>query len=139
MPIQHWLLKTEPSDFAFEDLLERRREVWDGISNSLALRNLGAARRGDLALIYHTGTSRAAVGIARVLGEPYPDPKQKDPRRMVVEIEAVRALKRPVTLEEIKRSPALKGCDLVRLPRLSFVPLLRAHWDELLRISDSRP
>jgi predicted RNA-binding protein with PUA-like domain len=139
MPIQYWLLKTEPSVYAFEDLLERRREVWDGITNPLALRNLRAARRGDLALIYHTGTMRAAVGIARVLGEAYPDPKQNDPKRMVVEIEPVRALKRPVSLDEIKRSPVFKGCDLLRLPRLSFVPLAREHWDHLLRISDSRP
>ena len=135
MPIQHWLLKTEPRNYSFGDLMERKREVWDGITNPLALRHLRSTRPGDLALIYHTGTERAAVGIARIVGGPYPDPRKKPSAPPVVEIEPVRALARPVTLEAIKKNSKLAGMELIRLPRLSFLPVSRPHWQAILKMS----
>jgi predicted RNA-binding protein with PUA-like domain len=138
MPIQHWLLKTEPTVYSFDDLLRQEREVWDGITNALALKHLRSARRGDLALIYHTGRERSAIGIARILGESYPDPKRGDPALHVIEIEPVKALARPVSLEAMKGNPQLKGFDLLRLPRLSFVPVSPAHWDVILKMSGTR-
>jgi predicted RNA-binding protein with PUA-like domain len=139
MPIQHWILKTEPGDYSFEKLLEKKRTVWDGITNALALQHLRTARAGDLALIYHTGGERAAVGIARIAGAPYADPRLKDPSRVVVDLEAVKPLSRPVSLEDMKGNPGLKGLELLRLPRLSFVPVSAAHWRILLRMSGTRP
>ena len=138
MAIGHWLLKTEPTHYRFDDLLKKRREVWDGITNALALKHLRTARGGDLALIYHTGDERSAVGIARVLGAPYPDPNKGDPRLAVIEIESVRRLVRPVTLDEMKGNPKLKGFDLLRLPRLSFVPVSAGHWAVILKMAGTR-
>jgi len=135
MPIQHWLLKTEPSEFSFDDLLARGRETWDGISNPLALQHLRSTRAGDLALIYHTGKVRAAVGIARILGAPYPDPKRKAPSQVVVDIEPVAALPRPVSLQAMKANAKLKGLELLRISRLSVVPVSREHWKILLKMS----
>jgi len=138
MPIQHWLLKTEPSVYSFDDLLKKKRERWDGITNALALQYLRIARGGDLALIYHTGDVRAAVGVARIVGAPYPDPGHDDPALAVVDIEPVRPLARPVTLEAMKTNPRLKGLELLRLPRLSFVPVSREHWNVLLKMSSAK-
>ena len=138
MPIQHWLLKTEPSEFSFEDLLASGREIWDGISNPLALKHLRSTHAGDLALIYHTGKVRAAVGIARILGAPYPDPKRKNPSLVVVEIEPVAPLPRAVALQEMKASAELKGLQLLRISRLSVVPVSPEHWKILLKMAGAK-
>ena len=138
MPIQHWLLKTEPSEFSFEDLLASGREIWDGISNPLALKHLRSTRAGDLALIYHTGNVRAAVGIARILGAPYADPKKKNPSQVVVEIEPVAPLPRAVSLQEMKASAELKGLLLLRISRLSVVPVSPEHWKILMKMGGAR-
>ena len=139
MPIQHWLLKTEPSEFAFEDLVAKGRVTWDGISNPLALKHLRSTRAGDLALIYHTGDERSAVGIARILTAPYPDPKRNaPPRSVVVDIEPVTALPRPVSLQDIKADPQFKGFDLLRISRLSVVPVSAQHWKILMKMSGAK-
>jgi predicted RNA-binding protein with PUA-like domain len=115
-----------------------RREgqtTWDGVSNNLALRNLRNFRRRDLALIYHTGRERAVVGIAEILSDPYPDPKLKDPRRVVVDIQARERLRRPVRLDEIRQQPQLKTFDLVKLPRLSVLSVSDAQWALILKLA----
>jgi predicted RNA-binding protein with PUA-like domain len=119
----HWLLKTEPSTYSWDDLEREGTAVWDGVKNPVALRNLGAMRPGDDALIYHTGDEKAAVGLAQVTKAAYPDPKAKDPKLLVVELTPVRRLSRPVTLAEIKADPAFRESPLVRQGRLSVVPL----------------
>jgi predicted RNA-binding protein with PUA-like domain len=126
-----WLVKTEPSVYSFQRLQQERQAVWDGVSNPLALRYLGAMRRGDRVIVYHTGNEKAAVGIARVLRGAYPDPAQRNPRLVVVDLAAERPLARPVTLAEIRASPRFAGFDLVRLPRLSVMPVSAAHWSAL--------
>ena len=138
MPIQHWLFKTEPSTYAFEDLVQKGRDTWDGITNPLALKHLRSTRAGDLVLIYHTGEARAAVGIARILGAPYADPKGKRPALVVVDLEPLRRLSRPVSLQEMKAEPKLKGLALLRISRLSVVPVSRDHWSIILKISGTR-
>ena len=135
MPTQHWLLKTEPSSYSFADLVRKKRETWDGITNALALKHLRTAQAGDLALIYHTGEERAAVGLARVLGGAYPDPKRDDPKLAVIDLEPLKPLVRPVTLAEMRANPSLSGFDLLRLSRLSFVPVSPQHWDVILKMS----
>lgn len=119
----HWLLKTEPSTYSWDDLEREKTAVWDGVSNPVALKNLAAMKPGDDALIYHTGGEKAVVGLARVTKAAYPDPKAGDPKLLVVEIAPVRRLTRPVTLADIKADPRFKESPLVRQGRLSVVSL----------------
>ena len=104
--MQYWLLKTEPNDYAFADLMRDSAAVWDGVSNNAALIHLRAMHPGDLALIYHTGDERQAVGLAEITSEPYPDPQQNDPKLVVVNLKPLQPLARPVTLTAIKATPA---------------------------------
>ncbi len=124
-----WLFKTEPSAYSFQQLVKDKRTVWDGVKNNLALKNLKGIKKGDPILIYHTGAEKAAVGVARALSDAYPDPAKKDPKLLVVEIEAGKALPRAVTLAEIKANAKLKSFDLVRLPRLSIMPVSDEQWN----------
>ncbi|MGH9378655.1 MAG: EVE domain-containing protein [Terriglobia bacterium] len=130
-----WLLKSDPDHYSFADLARDRRTVWDGISNNLALKNLRMARSGDLALIYQTGDEKRLVGIAEVVSDPYPDPKQKNPKLAVVDLAARQALPRRVTLEEIKRQPGLGDFALVRLPRLSVMPVTEPQWKLMMKLA----
>jgi predicted RNA-binding protein with PUA-like domain len=123
-----WLLKTEPSDFSWSDLQKQGRAVWDGVTNPVALGNLRAMKKGERIFVYHTGDEKAAVGVARVVREAFPDPKSKNPRLVVVEIEAEKPLKRPVTLAEMKALPVFATSPLVSQGRLSVVPLTPAQW-----------
>lgn len=132
---QRWLLKTEPSEYSWDDLTRDRRTVWDGVTNNLALKNLRSIRRGDLAFFYHTGDERALVGIAEVTSDPYPDPKLKDPKLAVVDVRPKRKLVRRVTLDEIRSHRSMKNFDLVRLPRLSVVPVSEQQWEVLLALA----
>src|ERR1700733_11382286 len=104
-----WLLKSDPEHYSFFDLERDGKTVWDGISNNLALKHLRNVHHGDLVIIYHTGAERAAVGLAEAASDPYPDPEQKDPRLAVIDLQVKKKLARPVTLDEIKKSSALKG------------------------------
>src|SRR4051812_42060672 len=103
--MNHWLLKTEPSDFSFDDLVEKKKATWDGVSNALALRHLRAMKKGDLVLIYHTGSERAVVGMAQVVSNPYPDPKEHNEKLVVVDLKAKNRLASPVMLGTIKADP----------------------------------
>ena len=132
---QRWLFKTEPSAYSYARLEADRRTVWDGVKNALALRHLRAVATGDEVLVYHTGDEKAAVGIARVARGAYPDPQQKDARMLVVDLEAGEALPRPVTLAEMRADAKLAGFDLLRLPRLSVMPVSAAQWAEILRLA----
>ena len=123
-----WLFKTEPSVYSFQQLQKDKKTLWDGVGNNLALKNLKDIKKGELVLIYHTGNERQAVGIARALGGAYPDPAKKDPKLLVVDIEAVKPLGRPVTLAEVKAHPKLRTFDLVRNSRLSIMKLTDEQW-----------
>lgn len=130
-----WLLKSEPGHYSFSDLERDGKTVWDGISNNVALKHLRDVRRGDSVMVYHTGDERAIVGIAEAASDPYPDPKQKDARLVVIDLKAGKKLARPVTLDEIKKSEAFRDFDLVRLPRLSVMPVSDAQWTRLMAMS----
>ncbi len=132
-----WLLKTEPGTYSFADLERDGHTRWDGISNNLALKHLRSAHRGDQALIYHTGDERAVVGTAEITSDAYPDPKQKDPRLVVVDLKAGRRLARSVSLHEIKQQSALKDFALVRMPRLSVMPVNEAQWKLMMELAES--
>ena len=132
-----WLLKTEPSAYSWAALERDGRAVWDGVKNALALRHLAAVAKGDRVLVYHTGNEKAVVGIAAVLSAPYPDPKQKNARLLVIDIRPVQALRRPVPLAEMRANPKLKGFDLLRLPRLSVMPVSDPQWAAIMEMADA--
>jgi predicted RNA-binding protein with PUA-like domain len=128
---QYWILKTEPTDYSYQDLEADGRTVWDGVKNNLALKHLRTMKQGDRALVYHTGNVKALIGEAVIVSPPYPDPRAGDPRLVVVDIEPARQLGRPVPLAEIKAEPALAELGLVRMGRLSVVPASAAQWKQL--------
>ena len=124
-----WLFKTEPSVYSYQQLEKDKKTVWDGVANNLALKNLKDIKKGEQIFIYHTGDEKAAVGVARALGGAYPDPEKDDPKMLVVEIEPIRALKRPVRLAEVKSHSKLKNFDLVRNSRLSIMKVSEEQWE----------
>jgi predicted RNA-binding protein with PUA-like domain len=127
-----WLLKTEPDHYAYADLERDGATVWDGVSNNAALIYIRDMRAGDLALIYHTGDERQAVGLAEVTSAPYPDPQLGDPKLVVVDVKPLRRLHQPVTLAAVKADPAFAEFALVRQGRLSVVPVTQEQWRRLL-------
>ena len=128
---QYWILKTEPTDYSYQDLEADGRTVWDGVKNNLALKHLRTMKKGDRALVYHTGTVKALIGEAVIVSRPYADPRAGDSRLVVVDIEPARKLGRPVPLADIKAAPALAQLGLVRMGRLSVVPASAAQWKHL--------
>ncbi|MGD2114371.1 MAG: EVE domain-containing protein [Acidobacteriota bacterium] len=136
--MRYWLLKTEPSDYSFDDLEnEPSGTVWDGVKNYAALKFLRDMEEGDRALVYHTGGQRRVVGIARVTSDAYPDPEEDDAKIQVVDVEADRRLERPVPLAELKADPAFDGHPLVKQPRLSVMELLPDQWQRVLELGQS--
>jgi len=126
-----WLLKTEPDSYSWDQLVADKKAVWDGISNALALKHVRSMKKGDVALIYHTGDERAAVGVAEIASNPYPDPEEGDEKLVVVDIKPKKKLPHPVTLSDIKADPAFRGWDLLRIGRLSVVPVPDAMWTRI--------
>jgi len=135
--VAFWLLKTEPDCYSWDDLARDKKTIWDGVTNALALKHIRTMAKGDLALIYHTGDERAAVGTAEVVSAPYPDPKAEDARQVVVDVKLKQKLAQPVTLSDIKADPAFAGWDLLRISRLSVVPIPAPMWDHLLDLAKS--
>ena len=132
-----WLFKTEPTAYSWDQLERDRRTVWDGVKNALALKHLAGVAKGDDVLVYHTGDEKAAIGVAEVVRGAYPDPKQKEARLVVVELAAGKRLAKPVPLAEMRANRKLAGFDLLRLPRLSVMPVTAAQWAEILRMADA--
>ena len=132
--VANFLFKTEPSEYAFADLEREGRTVWSGISNATALIHLRTVRKGDTVVVYHSGKEKQAVAIARAASDPYPDPKLGDPKRVVVDLAPVRALRQPVLLATFRADPVLKTTELVRISRLSVMPLSAAHLKQILKL-----
>lgn len=130
-----WLLKTEPDCYSWEDLQRDGRTFWDGIHNYQARNNLRAMKPGDLAFIYHSGEERRIMGIARIVREAYPD--EKDPLWSWVDLEALEALARPVTLTELKEHPGLTELKLIRQSRLSVCPISPQEWEIILGLANN--
>jgi predicted RNA-binding protein with PUA-like domain len=131
-----WLFKEEPDHYSFADLQRDGTAVWDGVKNALARNHLRQVRVGDRVWFYQSGKVKAVVGEMKVTGGPRPDPAEPgDPKSVVVEVAPVRALARPVTLAEIKEVPTLAGWELVRLPRLSVMPVTEAQWQGVEELS----
>ncbi len=133
--MRYWILKTEPQAYSYADLLREGRTIWDGVTNTVALKHLRTMQPGDHALIYHTGDERRAVGLAEVTSAPYPDPRQNDPKLVVVDVRPLEALPRPVDLAMIKADPFFAEFALVRQGRLSVVPVTPEQWTRLLALA----
>lgn len=127
-----WILKTDADTYPFDQLERERHAVWDGVSNPVALKHLRSMAPGDGALIYHSNVGKELVGLARITSAAYPDPQHKDPNLVVVELEAERPLAKRVSLAAIKADPAFAELPLVRLPRLSVIPVPAEQWRKLL-------
>lgn len=130
-----WLLKTEPSLYSYADLERDGETMWDGVTNNAALKNLRSVEKGDVALIYHTGDERQLVGIAEVTRGFYVNPEKDDPKLAVCDVKAVEKLENPVSLAQIKGDLRFDGSDLVRLGRLSVVPISEGEWEILRKMS----
>ena len=136
-PIAGWLFKEEPNHYSFKDLERDGETLWDGVDNNLARKNLRLVKVGDAVLYYHTGKERAIVGEMQVVAGPMPDPASDDPKAVVVKVKAGPRWDRPVTLEQIKKDPQLADWDLVRLGRLSVMPVTADQWRRVLELRDA--
>src|SRR2546427_12355627 len=130
----HWIVKTEPSTYSYDDLARQNTAVWDGVKNNLALKHLRQMKPGDRVLGYHTGDEKAVVGVAEVTSAAYPDPKQKDPKLAVVDLRAAGRLPRPVPLAEIRKHRAFADLGLARIGRLSVMPASADQFKRLLTL-----
>ena len=129
----YWLLKTEPGTYSYADLERDGETRWDGVRNPTALQHIRAMQPGDTAVIYHSGDERQAVGLATVVTAPYADPEGGDPRWAVVDVHAARRLDPPVPLAALKADPLFADSPLVRISRLSVVPLTEAQFKVITR------
>ena len=129
----HWLMKSEPESYGWDDLVRDGGTEWDGVRNNAARLHLRAMKKGDEAFFYHSMSDKAVVGIMRITREAQPDPKNAD--WVSVRVEPVKALARPVTLAEIKGEPRLAKMELIRQSRLSVAPVRDEEWQVVLQLS----
>ena len=136
--INYWLAKQEPSGprgYNFSKLEKEKKTVWDGVHNNLALKHIRNMKKGDNILFYHTGTERQAVGIMTVTTNPYSNPQEKEKRFVVIDVKFKKRLKSPVTLEQMKKQKKFKDWELVRISRLSVMPVPKPIWNEIIKMS----
>jgi predicted RNA-binding protein with PUA-like domain len=123
-----WLVKEEPAHYPFSQFVEDGTTVWSGVRNPVAQKNLRAMKPGDKVFYYHTGNEKAVVGVAKVASAPRPDPKDKDGKLYVVDLVPEKPFKQPVTLAAVKAVKSFADFPLVRLPRLSVMPVTDEQW-----------
>jgi predicted RNA-binding protein with PUA-like domain len=131
----NWLFKEEPTHYSFDDFTRDRKTVWSGVKNSLAQKHLRSVKKGDRIFYYHTGDEKAVVGVAKALGDAYSDPNDKSGKAAVVDVAPVKQLARAVTLAEIKADKRFADFPLVRISRLSVMPVTDAEWDRIEKMS----
>ncbi len=129
--MNYWLLKSDPETYSFDDLERDRQTVWDGVRNNQALIFLRQMKKGDAALIYHSGSDKAVMGLAKITRDAYPDPKLDDEKLVVAEVSLARRLSRPVPLAQIKNDSTFSDFLLVRNSRLSVMPVPPALWRKI--------
>jgi len=135
--MNYWLVKQEPSAYSYDNLEKEKKTIWDGVHNNLALKHIRTMKIGDKSLFYHTGEEKQVVGIIEITSDPYPNPKESDKRFVVVDVKPVTRLKRPVTLEEIKKDVRFKDWELLKISRLSVMLVPKNLWDEIIKKSKS--
>ena len=130
-----WLFKEEPTHYSYDDLARDGNTSWTGVKNPLAQKHLRAVKKGDRIFFYHTGDVKAVVGIAKAAGASYPDPKDKTGKLYAVDVEPVKKLKNPVTLAAIKADASFAAFPLVRMPRLSVMPVDDDVWERIMAMA----
>jgi len=130
----YWLVKSEPDAFSWDQQVANRVEPWTGVRNHMARNNLKAMKLGDLVFFYHSNIGKEIVGVVRVAREAYPDPSADSGDWVSVDMEAIGPMPRPITLVEIKATPELADFALVRMSRLSVMPVAPAHWKLLCKM-----
>ena len=136
--MNYWLAKQEPSGPRGYNILQLQKDkktMWDGVHNNLALKHIRNMKKNDLVFFYHTGDERQVVGIMSVISEPYPNPKEENKRFVVVDVKFKKLLKTPVTLDTIKKQKKFKNWELLRISRLSVMPVPKIIWDEIIKMS----
>ena len=133
--VNYWLAKQEPSSYNFSKLEKEKQTVWDGVHNNLALKHINNMKKGDQIFFYHSGNEKQIVGIMVVASKPYPNPDEKNKRFVVVKVKHKKRLKRPVTLSEIKKEKKFKNWELLRISRLSVMPVPKQIWDYIIKMS----
>ncbi len=136
--MSYWLLKTEPSVYSYTDLERAKKATWDGVTNNLALKHIRSMTKGDFAFVYHTGDEKSIVGVGEIVSEPYPDPKAGDPKIVVVDLRPKEQLAFPVPLAAIKARKEFADFALVRIGRLSVMPVTAAQWKLLLSMAGKK-
>jgi predicted RNA-binding protein with PUA-like domain len=131
----YWLLKSDPEDYGYDDLVRDGKAVWDGVTNNLALQNLRKIKKGDVLLIYHTGEEKALVGLATATSNPYRDPKADNEKLAVIDLKPKKRVKRAVTLSEIKALPEFADFQLVKFSRLSVMPVTGDEYQRLAELA----
>ena len=134
--MKYWLLKSEPDAWSWENQVKEGASMWDGVRNYQARNNLKEMKKNDLCFFYHSVTERSIVGIVKVVKEYYPDPTDKTGRFVVVDVKAIKKLKNPVSLDQIKENSRLQDIALVKQSRLSVMPLKKTEWDIIIKMSN---
>ena len=136
--MNYWLAKQEPSGPRGYNILQLQKDkkaMWDGVHNNLALKHIRNMKKGDLIFFYHTGDERQVVGIMSVISNPYPNPEEENKRFVVVDVKFKKLLKTPVTLDTIKKQKKFKDWELLRISRLSVMPVPKIIWDNIIKMS----
>ena len=133
--MKYWLLKSEPDAWSWDNQVKEGASMWDGVRNYQARNNLKEMEKNDLCFFYHSVTERSIVGIVKVVKEYYQDPTDKTDRFVVVDVKAVKKLKKPVSLEKIKLNNKLKNIALIKQSRLSVMPIKEVEWNEIIKMS----
>lgn len=133
-----WLFKEEPANYSYDDLARDGKTSWTGVRNPLAQKHLRSVKKGDRIFFYHTGSEKAVVGIARAAADAYPDPADKTGKLYAVDVEPVKKLNQPVTLAAVKADKAFASFALVRMSRLSVMPVTDAEWKRIETMSSAR-
>ena len=136
--VNYWLVKQEPSGprgYNFSTLEKEKTTVWDGVHNNLALKHMRNMKKNDLVMYYHTGDERQIVGIMTITSKPYPNPEEDNERFVVVDVKYKKRLKNPVSLEVMKKEKSFKNWELLRISRLSVMPVPADIWNTIIRIS----
>ena len=136
MKISYWLLKSEPSSWSWNNQVKDKVTMWDGVRNYQARNNLMKMKKKDLCFFYHSVSEKQIIGIVEVVREHYPDPTDKTGRFVVTDVKAIKKLKKPVSLEQIKSTPKLVNIALIKQSRLSVMPLKKTEWDTIIKISE---
>ena len=135
MKKNYWLLKSEPDAWSWDNQVKEGASMWDGVRNYQARNNLKNMKKNDLCFFYHSVTEKSVVGIVKVVKEHYPDPTDETERFVVVDVKAIKKLKKPVSLEKIKHNNKLKNIALVKQSRLSVMPIKEVEWNEIIKMS----